>query len=288
MDLASRLGGEIVSVDSMQVYRAMDIGTAKPTRADRARVRHHLIDIVDPGEPYSVAEFQAAGRSVLVEIAARGRTAIVCGGSGLHFRALVDPLEFPPTDQIVRAALAKASHEALVMELREADSEAGERVDLANPRRVLRAVEIYRLTGATPSARAGSDVAAAVRAYRPVIEFVALGLDPGERLSSRVERRLDGMLEAGWMTEVSELAPFLGVTSALAVGYKELLEAAGGRLEPAEARRAALQSTLALAKRQRTFFKRDPRIQWLTWDDDPARRLAAAIFALEEAGVWTS
>ena len=187
MDLALRLEAEIVSVDSMQIYRGMDIGTAKPTSADRARVPHHLVDIVDPGEAYSVAEFQAAGRAALAEIAGRGRTAIMCGGSGLHFRALVDPLEFPPTDQRLRAALEGETHAALVAELLEADADLPDRLDLANPRRVLRAVEVYRLTGATPSARAGSPVAVAVREYRPAVECVALGVDPGDDPLQRAE-----------------------------------------------------------------------------------------------------
>ena len=288
MDLALRLEGEIVSVDSMQVYRGMDIGTAKPTSADRARVPHHLVDIVDPGEAYSVAEFQAAGRAALAEIAGRGRTAIICGGSGLHFRALVDPLEFPPTDQGVRAALEGETHTALVAELLEADSDSPDRLDLANPRRVLRAVEIYRLTGATPSARAGSPVAAAVREYRPAVEFVALGVDPGDRLNSFVERRLDAMLEAGWVREAHRLLPVLGKTAAAAVGYRELFEVAEAKATLDEGRREALRATLALAKRQRTFFRRDPRIRWLAWDDDPERRLLVAVSALEEAGAWTS
>ncbi len=288
MDLAIRLDGEIVSVDSMQVYRGLDIGTAKPTASDRARVPHHLVDIVGAGEAYSVAEFQAAGQAALAEIAGRGRTAIICGGSGLHFRALVDPLEFPPSDHRLRAVLESETHADLVAELLEADSDSPDRLDLANPRRVLRAVEIYRLTGATPSARAGSSVAAAVREYRPAIDFVALGVDPGDRLDSFVELRLDAMLEAGWVREAHRLVPVLGKTAAAAVGYRDLFEVAEGRASLDEGRRAALQATLALAKRQRTFFRRDPRIRWLAWDDDPQRRTVAAVSALEEAGAWTS
>jgi tRNA dimethylallyltransferase len=272
----------------MQVYRGMDIGTAKPTPREQDLVRHHLVDVADPAEAYSVAEFQDAGRRALDDIARRGRHAVICGGSGLHFRALVDPLEFPASDVRLRAELEKTGHEALVDELLAADPDAAKVVDLANPRRVLRAVEIHRLTGRTPSGRALTDEAAAVRRYEPVIPFTAIGLDPGAGLATRVERRLAAMIAAGWQDEVRRLAPTLGKTASHAVGYREMLRAVRGEIDASEAREAVLRSTLALAKRQRTFFGKDPRIRWLAWHDDPDERLAAATGTLEEADAWTS
>jgi tRNA dimethylallyltransferase len=287
MELARRIDGEIVSVDSMQVYRGMDIGTAKPTAADCRLIPHHLIDIADPSDSYSVAQFQEAGRAALATIADRGRTAIICGGSGLHFRSLVDPLDFPPTDPVVRAELESLSYEELTNQLLKADARAADRVDLANPRRVLRAVEVYRITGATPSVRAESEAAVDVREYRPLLPFTAVGVDPGDGLARRIESRLDAMLKAGWIGEVRGLGPSLGATAAGAVGYRELLGVVDGRATAAAARESALRATLALAKRQRTYFRRDPRIEWLTWHDDPAERTSAAIATLEEAGAWT-
>ena len=288
MSLASRLDAEIVSVDSMQVYRGMDIGTAKPTAADRAAVPHHLVDVADPRDPYSVAEFQKAGRAALESIAASGRTAIVCGGSGLHFRALVDPLDFPPTDSDLRASLEVRDHESLIDELLEADPEAGRNVDLANPRRVMRAVEVHRLTGATPSERADSDAARAVKQYRSDIDVFALGVDPEDGLAGRVDRRLQAMFADGFVDEVRRLASWLGPTASLAVGYREVLEVVEGRRSEAEALSAAKRATVALAKRQRTFFRRDPRIRWLPWNDRREQREITALKVLEEDGKWIS
>jgi tRNA dimethylallyltransferase len=271
----------------MQVYRGMDIGTAKPTAEQRAQVPHHLIDLVDPDEAFSVAEFQREGRRVLADLARRRVPVLIVGGSGLHFRALVDPLEFPPHDPEVRRAVETLAPAEAVAALLAADPGAGEHLDLANPRRVARALEVYRLTGLIPAARWASEGAAAVREYRPRLPVVALGNDPGDRLPGRVEARLDAMLAAGLLEEVRRLAPRLGRTAAQAVGYKELLPVIRGEASPGEGRARAVSATRALAGRQRTFFRGDRRVRWLEWHDDPAQRAAAARAALEEAG-WTS
>jgi tRNA dimethylallyltransferase len=286
--VAEALGGHVLSVDSMQVYRGMDIGTAKPATEVRAAVPHHLIDLADPEENFTVAAFQDAGVAVLDDLATSGVPAVIAGGSGLHFRALVDPLHFPPTDDSLRAELEATSSADLVARLLEADPAAAAHVDLANPRRVLRAVEIHTLTGETPSSRAADPDAVAVRRYRPREEFVAVGLDPGDLLAARVERRFDRMLAAGLLDEVAGLEDRLGPTAAQAVGYKELLPVVRGLASLEAARADAVRATLALAKRQRTFFGRDPRIRWLGWSDDPERRRRAAFAALEEAGTWSS
>lgn len=288
MAIAAQLSGEIVSVDSMQVYRGMDIGTAKPDAATCARVPHHLIDLVEPEESYSVAEYQSAGRTVLDALEAEGTTAIVAGGSGLHFRALVDPMSFAPTEPALRAELEAVPAADLVTELLGSDPEAAAHVDLANPRRVLRAVETLRLSGTTPSQRAGTAEAEALRSYTPRLALVAVGLDPGDALETRVIARFDAMLGVGLLDEVAELAPRLGRTARQAVGYKELIPVVNGGTSLEEGRAAAIQATLGLAKRQRTFFRRDPRIRWLTWHDDPDERVSRARRALEEVGTWTS
>jgi tRNA dimethylallyltransferase len=284
MILAERTGAEIVSVDSMQVYRGMDVGTAKPTADDQARVRHHMIDVVDPSEAYSVAEFRNAARAAIAD---SGRPILVVGGSGLHFRSLVDPLDFAPTDPDVREAMASEAVDDLIEELTAADPDAADHVDLANPRRVERAVEVLRITGETPTERASTPRAAAVRAYEPEVPVVAVGLDPGDGLAGRVERRFDRMLERGLVDEVERLAPNWGETASRAVGYRQIARVVAGEWDLASGRRRSIDATTALSHRQRTWFRRDPRIEWLEWDDDPVRVADAALRRFEEAG-WTS
>lgn len=287
MLVAERLGAEIVSVDSIQVYRGMDIGTAKPTAEEIARVPHHMIDIVDPQVAFSVAEFQVRGRLAMAEIEGRGARVLIVGGSGLHFRSLVDPLEFPPTDEGLREAIEGMSLEAATAELLSVDPEAAVWVDLSNPRRVIRALEIHRLTGWTPTARATAPTADAVREYRPEIPVAVVGVDPGEQLPTRVERRFDRMIERGLLEEVRGLHGRLGPTAATAVGYREMMRVVEGQWDLATARRRAIDATTSLARRQRTYQRRDPRIDWLGWQDDPASLAEAAVASLEGAG-WTS
>ena len=153
IEVAQNLGAEVISVDSMQVYRGMDIGTAKPTVIERKGVVHHMIDVVDPSVEYTVAEFRRMGRHIIER---SSKPLIISGGSGLHFRALVDPMSFAPTNPALRSELEAEDHLMLVDELTKADDRAGLLVDLANPRRVIRAVEVLRLTGETPSDRSAS------------------------------------------------------------------------------------------------------------------------------------
>jgi tRNA dimethylallyltransferase len=271
----------------MQVYRGMDIGTAKPSGEEQSRVTHHLIDLIGPEERYTVAEFQGTGVAVLDDLASSGRPAIICGGSGLHFRALVDPMTFPGHDDAVRAALEALSAQEAQDRLLAADPRAGEVVDLDNPRRVTRAVEIFEVTGETPSERASGAEAVALREYRSRVPFVAVGVDPGDGLPERVGRRLDRMLEAGWLEEVVGLSDRIGPTASQAVGYRELLRVVAGEWGMDTARERILGATTSLARRQRTFLRRDPRIWWAEWDDDPRALADAAGRHLEEAG-WTS
>lgn len=284
MLIAERIGAEIVSVDSMQVYRGMDIGTAKASINDRGRVPHHMIDVVDPSQPYSVAEFRAEAASSTADVAG---PLLIVGGSGLHFRSLVDPFEFAPADTDVRAELAGLATEDLVGELLDADPAAGSHVDMANRRRVERAVEILRITGMTPTRRATTRRAAAVRSYQPERPLVAVGLDPGPVLRERVKRRFSRMTESGLSAEVEALLPHWGATASQAVGYREMARVVSGEWVLEEGIKRAVDATTSLARRQRTYFRRDPRIDWLEWDDDPRPLAERALHRFREAE-WIS
>lgn len=266
----------------MQVFRGMDIGTAKPDLATRDQFAYHLVDVADPSEEYTVAEFQAAGRVVLDAAAANGRDVVIAGGSGLHFRSLVDPLEFPPTDDEVRRNLEEIDVEDLRMELLAADPDAAAVVDLANPRRVLRAVEVVRLTDATPTQRAGSAQAQRVRDYVSTRQFTAVGVDPGDRIAGRIEARFDRMMDAGFLAEVGTVAQSLGRTARQAVGYRQLLDVIERGRSLESAREEAIRATGSLAKRQRTYFCRDPRISWIPWHYETERMLEGALESLAE------
>ncbi len=279
LELAPRIGAEIVSADAMLVYRGMDIGTAKPTRAERARVPHHLVDVVDPAEEFSVARFQPQARSAVAGVLARGRVPLLVGGSGLYFHAVVDEFVFPPTDPQVRRRLeaeaATAGLGALYQRLVERDAPAAARVQPANLRRIVRALEVIELTGRRFSSFRGA-MDNPVSRYR----LTVLGLDPGpELLRARVAARVAAMAEAGLVEEVRRLATRpLSRTARQALGYKELLDAleAGGPLE------AALDEVVArtrsYARRQLAWFRRDPRVRWSNLPPGP--ELAA--WALDE------
>lgn len=288
MRVAAGRGAEVVSVDSMQVYRGMDIGTAKATAAMQEEIPHHLLDLVGPETDMSVAEFQRAGHLVLAGLEDRQVIPVICGGSGLHFRALVDPLEFPPNDEELRAEIDELRPDEARRRLESIDPKAEQHVDLANPRRVARALEIQQLTGLTPSQRAATSQALAVKAYEPALEFIAVGIDPGEALRERVEQRFDQMLEAGLLDEVARVGPRLGRLAAQAVGYKEMIPVVNRSVDLAKGRDAAIRATMALAKRQRTFFRRDPRVHWIAWDPDPSVRSQRVADYLDKVAAWTS
>lgn len=272
-----RLDAEILSVDSMQVYRGMNVGTAKPTVIERKGVVHHLIDVAEPEEEFSVARFRRLGRRVIAESSC---PLVITGGSGLHFRALVDPMSFAPTDAAIRSVLEAAPHADMVAELTGVDADAGRHVDLANERRVVRAVEIYRLTGETPSSRAASAEAESVKKYVPEITFTAVGVDPGAAIDDRIERRLEEMRRGGLVDEVRGLRPRLGRTASSAVGYREILDHLADETTVDEAFTEIGQNTRRLAKRQRTWFQRDPRVRWIPWIADESARVERAMEVL--------
>jgi tRNA dimethylallyltransferase len=265
MELARRWDAEILSVDSMQVYRGMDVGTAKPTALDRREIPHHMIDLVEPEQDYSVAEFQREGRLALQGVPTR---AVIAGGSGLHFRALVDPMTFAPTDPRVRDELESEPLDELATQLTELDSGASRLIDLKNKRRVVRALEVARLGGGTPTERHESDEAWQVRRYEPELEFDAFGLDPGDLIETRLRDRLKSMIDGGLVAEVRRLSQRLGRSARTAIGYAEILDADSGRMSIEEAFSSIERNTLKLARRQRTWFQRDPRIRWIPWSSD--------------------
>jgi len=278
VQIAEKIGGEVLSVDSMQVYKGMDIGTAKPTMVERRGVAHHLIDVADPEETFTVSRFRREGRAVM---AGTKRPLVIAGGSGLHFRSLVDPMSFAPSDEQVRAVLETRDDSDLVAELLAADAHAGQHVDLSNRRRVIRAVEVLQLTGETPASRAETAEADKLRRYVPEIEFKAVGLDPGEALEERIEARLAAMREGGLVEEVRRLRARLGRTARAAVGYREVLAHFEGDLDLDEAFELAGRNTRQLARRQRKWFQRDPRIRWIPWIDDAGRRAERALEVLD-------
>jgi len=258
--LAMALGAEVVSVDSMLVYRGMDIGTAKPTAHQRALVRHHLIDLVEPSERFTVARFQAQASAVLGSVA----DPLLVGGSGLYFRAVVDDLRFPPEDPAVRAALEAEADELgadeLYRRLAQTDPVAADRIEPGNVRRTIRALEVTAITGAP-----FSDFAAAWEVYDPArVRVAGIRMDTAT-LDARVRGRVSAMLGAGWLDEVRDLiARGFGawLTSSQAIGYAELAAHLDGRLALDEAMTQTVKRTKQLARRQLAWFRRDPRIRW--------------------------
>jgi tRNA dimethylallyltransferase len=277
--VAERLGAEVVSADAMLVYRGMDIGTAKPTPEQHARVPHHLVDLVDPGEEFSVARFQPLARAAIAEVLGRGRPPLLVGGSGLYFHAVVDDFAFPPTDQVVRSRLeaeaARVGLPELYRRLAAADPPAAARIQPGNLRRTVRALEVMELTG-----RPFSSFRAAMDRPASRYRLTVLGLDPGpELLRARVAERVAAMAQAGLVEEVRRLAERpLSRTAGQALGYKELLDAMERGTPVAEALEAVVRRTRAYARRQLAWFRRDPRVRWSTLPPGP-ERLAWALEA---------
>ena len=264
---------EIVSVDAMQVYRGMDIGTAKPSPAERAAVPHHLIDVADPSEDYAVARYQRDALAALDDIARRGRRALLVGGTGLYLRAVVDHLEIPGQFPDVRAELeAEPDTAALHRRLTELDPLAASRMEPTNRRRVVRALEVTLGSG-----RPFSSFGPGLEAYGPT-PFRIVGLDIARPvLDARIDARYDAQIEAGFLDEVRRLATgALSRTARQALGYKELLEHLAGRLSFDDALALARQRTRRFARRQQRWFRRDPRIRWVD-AENPAAVLDAVL-----------
>jgi tRNA dimethylallyltransferase len=268
MAIAKAIGGEVVNADSMQLYRGMDIGTAKLSEAERDGVTHHLLDVWPVTKTASVAEYQQHARARVAEMHARGVTPVVVGGSGLYVRALIDRIEFPGTDDKLRAELeaqlatygAVALHERLAA----VDPAAAAAILPTNGRRIVRALEVVTLTG--------RPFTAALPAYDAVYDVVQIGLDldPAE-LDRRVDARADRIFVAGLVDEVRALVGEGlrdGRTASRALGYQQVLAMLEGTFTEDQARAETAQATRRFVRRQRSWFRRDPRIVWLDARDE--------------------
>lgn len=281
--VAAAIGGEVVSADSMQIYRGMDIGTGKLPAPERI-VPHHGFDLVDPGEPYSAALFQSFARDAFAAIAERGKRAVLCGGTGLYVKAAIDAYEFPAGDQVgnpVRerwtAFAEREGAQALWDELNRLDPDSARELHPNNVRRVVRAFEL--LAEGRSYAEQKRNLAS-IEAAVPAVQF-GLAVTPSV-LNERIDARVDAMVEAGLVGEVRGLldAGFReGVTAPQAIGYKEVVEALEGRCTLDEAIAAIKQATRRYGKRQRTWFRRDERIRWIDADAGNARAMADTILA---------
>jgi tRNA dimethylallyltransferase len=269
--IAEALGAEVVCVDSMLVYRGMDVGTAKPTRVQRLRVRHHLVDLADPSEPFSVARFQALAAEAIAEITGRGRESLLVSGGGLYWRAVVDDLEFPGTAPGVRSLLQA---EAAVLgplkmhrRLAEVDPSAARRIEPPNVRRTVRALEVAAVTG-----RSFSSFARAWDRYPPAAVRAAgveiSTADLHRRIEARVEGMMRGLLAETRLLLERGLRGFL--TSSQAIGYAEAVGRLEGGLSEQEAFAGMVRRTKALARRQMAWLRRDPRIRWFRAGEEGA------------------
>jgi tRNA dimethylallyltransferase len=277
LDLAEGLGGEVVNTDAMQVYRGMDIGTAKLPEAERRGIQHHLLDTLTVRDPLTVAEFQQEARAVIAGLRERRTPPVLVGGSALYTRAVVDRFEFPGTDPEVRARLEAELTElgphALHERLRTQDTVAAERILAENGRRIVRALEVIEITGRP------------FTASLPRLEYVdPLTIQVGVEidrptLDARIERRVDHMFEAGLVDEVERLLGdglADGRTASRAIGYREVAAYLSGELSLDEARERTLIATRRFARRQGSWFRRDPRIVWVRYDDPELQAKAMA------------
>ncbi len=277
MAAARQLGDiELISVDSMQVYRGMDIGTAKPTAAERAAVRHHCIDLVAPCEDFSVADFKAAHAAALAEIAGRGGRALLVGGTGLYHRVAIDDFDLPGEWPEVRAELDAVDDTAALFErLRAVDPAATAKIEPANRRRVVRALEVTIGSG-----RPFSSYGPGVDHY-PASGVTQIGLRrPRATIRRLIEERVQRMVAAGLVAEVRGIgAAGFSKTAAQALGYKEILEHLAGTVSEDEAVEKIVVRTRQFAVRQERWFRRDPRVRWIDVEDDPVAEVTPAVIA---------
>jgi tRNA dimethylallyltransferase len=278
IELARRVGGEVVNADSMQLYRGMDIGTAKLAESDRRGVPHHLIDVLDVTEPASVAQFQVAARNTITDCHVRGVVPILVGGSALYVRAVLDRFEFPGTDERLRSRLetelALRGPVALHDRLRAVDPLAASQILAGNARRVVRALEVIELTG--------KPYVASLPAYDYVhAPVVQLGLDvPRAVLDARIEQRVQRMWAAGLVAEVRKLESAglrQGRTASRALGYAQVLAHLSGRVSEEQAYANTVTRTRRFARKQDGWFRKDGRIHWLAFDADDLVGRALAV-----------
>ena len=282
--LAQRMGGEIISADSMQIYRGMDIGTGKPSVEERALIPHHLIDELEPSETWDAFRFSKRARKVMGDIESRGHRPIIVGGSGLYVRALVDGIfDGPGADWEVRRGLYDEAERqgpaVLYQRLGEVDPEAAAKIQSNDLRRIVRALEIFEGTGksATEWKRQTSGLAVEM----PVL---LIGLTaPREALYARIDARVEAMFAHGFLQEVERLAPLpLSRTASRALGYKEILAHLRGEMDLTQAQRLTQQNTRHFARRQWAWFKPDPRIHWIDVESQDPLHAAEALLPKSE------
>jgi tRNA dimethylallyltransferase len=268
LDLAEALGGEVVNTDSMQVYRGMDIGTAKLPADEWRGIPHHMLDLLEVTEPATVAEFQRWARAVIADCRARGAAPVLVGGSALYTRAILDRFEFPGTDPAVRhqleEELAEVGPEAMHRRLMAVDADAAARIIATNGRRIVRALEVIAITGRPFSAT--------LPELRYEIDDAhQIGVDiPRDVLDERIAVRVQRMWEAGFVDEVRRLAERglrEGRTANRALGYQQVLAFLDGQITEEEAMEQTVSGTRRFARRQDSWFRKDPRITWVAWDD---------------------
>ena len=269
LELCKRLGGELVSLDSMQIYKGLDIGTAKPTKAEQAEVRHHMIDICDSREKFSVADFAERAHGVIAGIRSRGKRVVLCGGTGLYLDTVLGRLDFGEieSDEKLRRELIafaeKNGADALYERLVKIDPQAAEKIHKNNVRRVARAIEIYELTGKTKTEHDREAISDSP------YDSLIIGLDYNDRevLYNRINRRADLMIDAGLETEVRSLLSegllSADSTAGQAIGYKEMLGYIAGEYTLEDAIEKIKLGTRRYAKRQLTWLRRNPEINWL-------------------------
>ena len=286
LDLAEALDGEVVNTDAMQVYRGMDVGTAKLPPAERRGIPHHLLDLLDVTEPATVAEFQGWAREAITRIRGRGRTPVLVGGSALYTRAVLDRFEFPGTDDSLRreleAELERVGPAALHERLARLDPEAARRILVDNGRRVVRALEVIALTG-----RPWSATLPQLEYADPLSLQVGVDIDR-PTLDARIDRRVREMWDSGLVEEVERLLDLgleRGRTASRAIGYREAAAYLRGELGREDAITRTQVATRRFARRQDSWFRKDPRIVWVPYDD-PSRleRAVAAVEALAPRG----
>ncbi|GAB7030572.1 tRNA (adenosine(37)-N6)-dimethylallyltransferase MiaA [Streptomyces sp. NPDC021749] len=283
--LARHLGGEVINADSMQLYRGMDIGTAKLTPEEQQGVPHRLLDVWDVTRTASVAEYQRLARAEIDRLLAEGRTPVLVGGSGLYVRGAIDALEFPGTDPEVRARLeaelAEEGSGALHARLATADPEAARAILPGNGRRIVRALEVIEITGRPFTAN--------LPGHEAVYDTVQIGVDVARpELDERIARRVDRMWEAGLVDEVRRLeAEGLreGLTASRALGYQQVLAQLAGECTEEQAREETVRATKRFARRQDSWFRRDPRVHWFSGAAEHRAELPEQALALVERPV---
>jgi tRNA dimethylallyltransferase len=281
LHLARALGGEIISVDSMQVYRGLDIGTAKPSRADRGRVLHHLIDVVEVTEPFDAAQFVSLANRAVAGIQSRGRLPVLCGGTGLYFKAFLEGLgEVPPADAALRAVLKSTPLPDLLRELAEHDPATYERIDRQNPRRVIRALEVIRLTGKPFSAQR-ADWQHTNPSTQQAARCFGFTRSPAD-LRQRISARVDAMFRQGWVAETEQLLKrglAQNETAMQALGYRQIVEHLGGERSLADTIELVKMRTRQFAKRQMTWFRRQLQLTWINLEPQSSAEAVAETVA---------